>query len=287
MGNNHEKSESLAVITEVLPARPSPSTIYSEILAKRKAREDQKKEKKKDGKKNKSKKEEELDRYVQYFGIDPVALMESYDPFLYEQGRYRRGNVIPNGLEMNLYSDSGFFFGTKGDPNGFIGKPACQDGHVLVAGVPGSGKTMGIVIPTLMTWRGSQIILDTKGDLFRYWLCLNKHDGKRFLLFRPGAETGCGCHYDPYAFLRQGGEDELAGNVRDLSLALIPLLPSVKEPVWIQAAQNFLTGAIHYYYSLGLTFIDTMFEIQLSSIQEIIEEIMKDENIVAKLYMSS
>lgn len=214
MDNNQEKTESLAVVGEVLPKQPSFARFYSEFAEKQKA---QKKKKKKSKKKKggKAKQEYELERYDQYFDAYPRSPMEGYNPFLWEQSRYRKGDVIPENFNLNLYNDSGFFFGTKNEPNGFVGKPACQDGHILVAGVPGSGKTMGIVIPTLMTWRGSQVILDVKGDLYKYWSLLNRHTGKRVLVFSPEilAKYGDGsCRYDPYALLRQGGENELAGN---------------------------------------------------------------------------
>ena len=92
----------------------------------------------------------------------------NFEEFLHHQHKYAAGDVIPEILDLNLASDSGFFFGTKYEPNGYVGKPASQDGHILVAGVPGSGKSMGVVIPTLMTWRGSQVVLDIKGNLLHY-----------------------------------------------------------------------------------------------------------------------
>lgn len=69
-------------------------------------------------------------------------------------------------------------------------------------------------------------------------------------------------------------------------MAMIPMLPSVKDPVWIQTAQNFLTGAIHYYFGLEYTFAETMLAIQTSSVLDIIDEIMEDDNITAKVYMN-
>ena len=94
------------------------------------------------------------------------------------------------------------------------------------------------------------------------------------------------CRYDPYAPLRHGGEENLAGNARDLAMALIPLSPSVHDPIWVQCAQNFLTGAIIYYYEMGVSFLDTMVQIQTRSIGEIIDDVCSSENDTAKIYMN-
>lgn len=42
-----------------------------------------------------------------------------------------------------------------------------SDGHVLVVGGTRSGKTVGVVIPSLLTWPGSVAVFDPKGELWR------------------------------------------------------------------------------------------------------------------------
>lgn len=286
MNSDLEKIEPLVVKGEVLPNKNSMASLYSDLLAKRKALENEKRKKGKQKGGGKSKRDSDLDlsnRYLEYYGDVNI---NTFNPFLQEEYPYRRGDVLPELLDLGLYDDSGFYFGTKFEPNGFVGKPAQEDGHILGVGPPGSGKTMALVIPTMMTWRGSQVIIDVKGDLYLYWLRLNKHTGKKVKVFSPGSPAGCGCYYDPYALLRHGGPDHLVGNAKDLALALLPLLPTVKDPTWIQATQNFLTGAIIYYFTLGFSFFETMLEIQISTIMDVIDEIMEDDNIEARIYMS-
>ena len=67
-------------------------------------------------------------------------------------------------------------------------------------------------------------------------------------------------------------------------MALIPLSPSAHEPIWVQCAQNFLTGAIIYYYEMGVSFLDTMVQIQTRPIGEIIDDICSGGNETAKIY---
>ena len=271
---------------EVLPKPITVNSIYSEVLAKRKLREDEKKKKKKKGGGNKSKKDLDLEIYDNYLSYYNVLDPNELNPFMREQSGLREGNVIPKELKLDLYEDSGFFFGMKNDHNVFVGKPAHLDGHIEIVGLPGSGKTMAIAIPTMMTWRGIQIIIDVKGNLYRYWALLNGHTGKKVKLFSPGASEGSSCRYDPYTLLRHGGDKNLAGNARDLALALMPLTSNIKDPIWIQATQSFLTAVFIYYFKLGATFVETMMEIQTTPITDIIKEIKDDDNTAARVYIN-
>jgi len=185
---------------------------------------------------------------------------------------------LPKELKLKLQADSGFFFGLRKKAENYAGKPAEMDGHILVAGGPGTGKTSGIVIPTMRTWRGSQIILDVKGDLHHY----HSFFSKRLLWFSPGSEKSC--RYDPFALLRQDSPDNLAGHAMDLAMALIPLASSAHEPVWTHAAQTFLAGAIVYYFKEGYSFVQAMTELQIVPIGEIMEQVMKSSDELAKSF---
>jgi len=58
----------------------------------------------------------------------------------------------------------GGFFGARG--NQYVVKPENMDGHVLVVGTPGSGKSSCVAIPTLRNWKGSVFAIDIKGELY-------------------------------------------------------------------------------------------------------------------------
>jgi len=214
-----------------------------------------------------------------FYDFDP----DHVKSFLREQNAIHDSYIAPKESRIDLYDESGLLFG-MGNQREFIGKPAHKDGHILVTGIPGSGKTQAIVIPTMMTWKGSQIIVDVKGGLYKHWLLFNKPHGKKIKVFSPGSQESC--RYDPYAPLRYGGENNLASNARDLAFALMPLLPSNKDPVWVRTAQAFLTGVIIYYFNLGATFIDTMLAIQFTCVTNMIKEIMDSEDMSAKIFVN-
>lgn len=62
---------------------------------------------------------------------------------------------------LGLFADKGIVLGKLG------GEILCHDGeaHVLLTGGTRSGKTRGAVVPTLLTWPGSAIVLDVKDEL--------------------------------------------------------------------------------------------------------------------------
>jgi len=186
-----------------------------------------------------------------------------------------------------LQNDSGFFFGTeqKRSAQGkYIGKPSDKDGHILCVGESGRGKSQGLVIPTLKTWKGHQIVLDVKGDMADYWRKLNGYSEKKLKVFNPGSSESL--RYDPFAPLRYGGPDNLAGNAMDLAQTLIPLPVDAREPVWIKTAQTFLTGVIIYHFGLGNSFINTMVDIMSNSVTEMIEYIMQSDDETAKFFIN-
>lgn len=283
-----KNKKAAAIVTEIpehlvgeVVSRPSTiGSLYSSFLEKEERLKAEKKERKDKGeekkKRHKSKTELELDLYDEHFDNYGVIDSGKFDPFLRQQSRFREGNVIPEKLELGLYDESGFFFGMKNERNVYIGKPAHEDGHIQVFGMPSSGKTNAIVVPTMTTWKGVNIIVDVKGDLKGYWFQLVSHTGKKLKIFSPGAVKGASCGYDPFALFRHDGPENLVGNARDLALALMPLLESIKDPVWIKAAQNFLTGAFIYYFDAGLSFAETMAAIQIKSVTEIMEDIRDD-----------
>lgn len=184
------------------------------------------------------------------------------------------------GPSSSLYS--GVFFGVTCDDSGkkIVGKRMNDDAHILIAGGSGQGKTQGIVIPTMATWTGSQIVLDIKGELLDFHSQLSK---KRVIVFSPENLDGKSYHYDPFAPLRHDSKDAIAGHAWALARTLIPKSSHLQDPIWIDTAQSFLTAALIYYYDLGVMFVDAINAIVTTGIQEIIQQIMNGSCELAKV----
>lgn len=177
---------------------------------------------------------------------------------------------VPHQLTLSDQRESAFLFG-RTIYNALAGKKSVDDGHIAVFGGSGSGKTTGIAVPTLHTWKGTIFSFDLKGDLIGH---IRKRRAQTLYML-DGSENYF--YYDPFAVLRQGGEQNLAQNARELANAIIPLPPpNTTDPIWSEAARDVLTGAIVYYFNLKATFIDAMMNIKAISLIELFQKIKGD-----------
>lgn len=216
----------------------------------------------------------------------------------------RLGKDIPSSM-VQLGRGKGYFFlGKEHHRDGlpYIGKTQDVDGHILVLGGAGTGKSSCIAIPTLLTWQGPIFAIDIKGELTREWNSYWQKDGWPHKIFEFSCAEG-GCRYDPFYFLRESDPNDLVQNAREIAQAIIPIQPDTREPFWSQAAQNVLTAVILCVSEketpvrdpdtdektgevLRGTFNDAMELIQTKPIWELIDEIGKSENEAAIMHIN-
>lgn len=216
----------------------------------------------------------------------------------------RQGNEIPRNM-IQLGRGPGYFFlGKKqyGKEDLYIGKSHDVDGHILVLGGAGTGKSSCIAIPTLLTWRGPIFAIDIKGELTRGWRGYWQNDGRPYKVFEFSCAEG-NCRYDPFYFLRESDPNDLVQNAREIAQAIIPIQTDTREPFWSQAAQNVLTAVILYVCGkvtpvidpdtgeetgevLCGTFNDAMELIQTKPIWRLIDEIDRSKNEAAIMHIN-
>ena len=174
-----------------------------------------------------------------------------------------RGFCTPHQLCLDADAP-GFFFGDA-DQRGYgsyVGMPQGADGNILVIGGNGSGKSSGIVKPTLETWRGAICATDIKGELSSYYTEVYQRaskSGKKmrpYIIFDPTQPDGLS--YDPFWWLLQDDMTNLYSNIKDIVLAMIPKAPNDPQPFWIEAEQSILTVGLIYYFKLGLSFSESI-----------------------------
>ena len=156
----------------------------------------------------------------------------------------------------------------------YIIKPEELDGHILVVGGVGSGKSSCIAIPTLRNWQDSVFAIDIKGELYEKTRKIRPN----IKVFNPLYIHSYG--YNPFYCLRTARNP--AQEARAISQAIIPLSPETREPFWIESAQNILTGVILHYY-LTMPFIETLKQIQLNNPKQLIEIVSQSGNEKARL----
>ena len=274
-------------------------SLYAEHLRRTK----EKAEKKKSARKSKKKKKKNLPIPMERceeaeeclsFGHEIISSPEtsllSQNQRVSERIRCAQGRVIPEHFRLRLDADSGVFFGLDRDHGYYVGKSSTMDGHICVIGESGRGKTESIVKPTILTYQnGSTIVFDFKDNLHKHWISTARSLGKRSVVFWPDGPVGCSCHYDPLEPMRRNNSANIVAATTDLAYALIPLPDGIKEPIWIETAQNYLIGVIIYYYFLDMNFPEIMMLILNTPVTEMIKNIMQDdveEATLAKIFIN-
>ncbi|MBU1386944.1 MAG: type IV secretory system conjugative DNA transfer family protein [Proteobacteria bacterium] len=73
--------------------------------------------------------------------------------------------------------------------------------HAIMIAPPRSGKGVGVVIPTALTWQESMICMDLKGELWQLTAGARKAKGQKVLKFAPGSLED-NCQYNPLSEIR-------------------------------------------------------------------------------------
>lgn len=121
--------------------------------------------------------------------------------------------------------------------------------HVMGIAPTRSGKGVGLVIPTLLSWKHSAVIHDMKGELWQQtagWR--QKHAGNKVLRFDPAAPEGS-CNYNILAEVRLGTLYEVSDVQNLVTIIVDPDGSGIEGDHWAGSAHSLLTGlVIHLLY---------------------------------------
>ncbi len=143
-----------------------------------------------------------------------------------------------------LDADEGVYVGAYKDKKGQMhylrdNGPA----HVLCIAPTRSGKGVGLVLPTLLSWKHSTVVSDLKGELWMLTAAWRKYHAKNIVLrFEPGAAQGC-ARWNPLDEVRLGTPEE-TGDIRNLTETIIDPKGKGLEDFWMQSAANLLEAVI-------------------------------------------
>ncbi|KTD64443.1 type IV secretory system conjugative DNA transfer family protein [Legionella spiritensis] len=122
--------------------------------------------------------------------------------------------------------------------------------HILTYAPTRSGKGVGLVIPTLLSWKQSCVITDLKGELWALtagWR--QKHASNKVIRFEPATLTGS-ARWNPLDEIRVGTEYEV-GDVQNLATLVVDPDGKGLETHWQKTSQALLVGFIlHAIYKL-------------------------------------
>lgn len=115
--------------------------------------------------------------------------------------------------------------------------------HVLSVAPTRSGKGVGLVIPTLLSWGASAVVTDLKGELWALtagWR--KKHAKNQVLRFAPASANGGVC-WNPLDEIRLGTEYEV-GDVQNLATLIVDPDGRGLASHWTKTAFALLVGVI-------------------------------------------
>ena len=188
-----------------------------------------------------------------------------------------RWNPIPNDLLIDNFSDTGgITFGLSNSQRPFcaayrVGIPQGMEGHIVIIGGSGSGKSSGIAAPSMESYKGPMVVTDIKGELSRLYsqLYAKGNVTRTCITFDPTDLNGpC---FDPFTFPRNDDRRNLEANLEDIVKVILPDIPGSIDKYWRESAQSLLYSALRYYYCLGLSFIEAVLEISSTSTSELIK----------------
>ena len=158
--------------------------------------------------------------------------------------------------ELLVVKEQGFIFGIY---RRFLRKPQYfhknenTDGHILICGGAGSGKSSSLAIPSLLSWKSAIFAIDIKGELSA--ATANKPGQRK--IFNPMGHDTYGL--DPFYLLRDS--DNPTQDTHEIAAALVPEPANIKDPFWVKSAQNLLAGFILHYHHEKYSFVATIKEI--------------------------
>nr|WP_294846461.1 type IV secretory system conjugative DNA transfer family protein [uncultured Sphingomonas sp.] len=113
--------------------------------------------------------------------------------------------------------------------------------HVLVEAPTRSGKGTGIVIPNLLTWQGSVVVLDVKRENFDASAGFRAHYGQDVFLFNPTDRQGRTARYNPLAYIDRGSPDDVIIELQKIATMLF-VVPDRGEAFWANGARTGFAG---------------------------------------------
>jgi len=119
----------------------------------------------------------------------------------------------------------------------------CGPAHVLVFAPTRSGKGVGVVIPTLLSWPHSVLVHDLKGENWALTAGARKQMGQICLRFAPASAEADGARYNPLAEVRLRTPNEIR-DVRNIVQMIIDPDGKGLPDHWSREGSAFLTGMI-------------------------------------------
>ena len=160
--------------------------------------------------------------------------------------------------------------------------PEQDEGHILVMGPSGTGKTSALLIPTLRSWQGTALVVDISGDISANVNTQNK------IIFDPTADD-C-IPYDVFASINSiTDETERQEGLEQLAYLLLPDKANDSEAgvFFTKNGRKMITAALICYFGMGWGFIEICEHFLSRDWRSLLNDIAQQKNKTANLFIGS
>ena len=158
---------------------------------------------------------------------------------LHGEARWARVGEVRKG---KMLAPTGIVLGKFGSKVMRFGGPE----HVLLEAPTRAGKGVGVIIPNLLDWPDSLVVLDVKqenyGNTAGYRL---KVLGQRVVLFNPLDPSGRTARYNPLSYINRRDPVEVINELQKIAAMLYPD-PLTGEKFWAEGARTAFLGITAY-----------------------------------------
>jgi type IV secretion system protein VirD4 len=146
-------------------------------------------------------------------------------------------------------ADNGIVLGMRGRKFLVCGAPKFLtfggSEHAIVEAPTRSGKGVGIVIPNLLSWQDSVVVLDVKRENWDATAGFRKKHGQSVFLFNPTDPEGSTARYNPLGYIDRDDPDQVVIELQKIATMLF-VPPERGEPFWTDSARTAFVGVGAY-----------------------------------------
>lgn len=117
--------------------------------------------------------------------------------------------------------------------------------HCIVEAPTRTGKGVGIVIPNLLGWQDSVVILDVKRENWEATAGFRAKHGQAVYLFNPTDPEGRTARYNPLSYIDRNDADQVIIELQKIATMLF-VPPERGEPFWTDSARTAFVGVGAY-----------------------------------------
>ncbi len=177
-------------------------------------------------------------------GLSSLALLAPLALFLKPAKRSLHGDArFASSSEIRkagLTGKKGIIVGKRGSDYLMFDGPQ----HVLLSAPTRSGKGVSVVIPNLLTWPESCVVLDIKRENWDITSAYRRKYGQRCYLFNPGATDARTHRYNPLGYISEDAGKRIDDSQKIANM-IFPDLQGT-DPIWTATPRSLFLGVVLY-----------------------------------------